>query len=66
MPVELEKYIRQFIVLPNVKRSQLAICTFGDRLVVSFVSPFTETEVQRTFFTYLSKLGTKIEIASNI
>ena len=65
MPSELEKYICQFSIIPNVKRPQMAICTYGDRLVVSFASPFEETELQKTFFKSLSQMGIKIEISSN-
>lgn len=66
MPAEFESFIHQFIIIPNVKRPQMAICTYGDRLVVSFVSPFRETDLQKNFFEALSKMGIKIEITSNI
>lgn len=65
MPAEFEKYIYQFSIIPNVKRPQMAICTYGDRLVVTFASPFRETELQKTFFRTLSEMGIKIEISSN-
>ena len=66
MPPEFDSYIRQFSVVPNVKRPQMAICTYGDRLVVSFASPFRETELQRVFFESLANMGIKIEIVSNV
>lgn len=66
MPSEFDGFIRQFTIIPNVKRPQMAICTYGDRLVVSFASPFRETELQKNFFEALSKMGIKIEISSNI
>jgi NRPS condensation-like uncharacterized protein len=66
MPSEFDGYIRQFIIIPNIKKPKMAICTFGDRLVVSFASPFQETEIQKTFFESLSKMGVEIEISSNI
>lgn len=65
LPSEFENYVCQFSIIPNVKRPQIAICTFGDRLVVTFASPFKETELQKTFFRYLSEMGIKIEISSN-
>lgn len=65
MPSEFEKYICQFSIIPNVKRPQMAICTYADRLVVTFASPFRETELQKTFFRVLSEMGIKIEISSN-
>ena len=66
MPPEFGGYIRQFSVIPNVKRPQTAICTYGDRLVVSFASPYRETEIQRAFFESLSQMGIKVEISSNV
>ncbi len=65
MPPEFERYICQFSIIPNVKRLQMAICTYADRLVVTFASPFRETELQKTFFRALSEMGIKIEISSN-
>lgn len=64
-PPEFDRYIRQFSVIPNVRRPQMAICTYGDRLVINFASPFRETEIQRFFFESLANMGIKIEIASN-
>ena len=40
----------------------MTLCSYGDRLVVSIASPYRETDIQRTFFQSLSKLGIKIEI----
>lgn len=65
MPSEFEKYICQFSIIPNVKRPQMAICTYKDRLVVTFASPFKETELQKAFFRSLSQMGIEIEISSN-
>ncbi|MEN2773918.1 hypothetical protein ABCY62_02475 [Acetivibrio clariflavus] len=65
MPPGFEKYISQFSVIPNVRRPQMAVCTYGDRLVVSFASPFRETELQKNFFRSLTEMGIKIDICSN-
>ena len=65
MPSAFDKYIYQFSVIPNVKRPQMAICTYGDRLVVSFASPFKETELQKKFFRSLADMGIKIDVCSN-
>lgn len=66
MPQKFDSYIHQFSVVPNVKRPQMAICTYGDRMVVSFASPFQETQLQKNFFKSLSQMGINIEISSNI
>ena len=65
IPEELSAYIRQFSVANSAKRPQIILCSFGDRLAVSFSSPFREMEIQRIFFEYLSKKGISIEISSN-
>jgi hypothetical protein len=65
MPPELGSYIKQFSVCTSVRRPQACICSYGDRLVVSFTSPFRETDIQRTFFEFLSKKGIEVEISSN-
>lgn len=62
---EFCSYIRQFSVINSAKRPQITMCTFEDRLVVSFSSPFRDTEIQRIFFNYLSKRGILIELSSN-
>ncbi|MDF2672812.1 MAG: hypothetical protein K0R09_1077 [Clostridiales bacterium] len=66
MPKEFDAYIRQFFVCTSARRPQLCICSYRDRLAVSFTSPFLETEIQRTFFQFLSNEGIEIEISSNI
>lgn len=65
MPSEFDAYIRQFGVCTSARRPQLCICSYKDRLVLSFTSPFRETDIQRTFFQFLSKEGIEIEISSN-
>ncbi len=66
MPVEFDDYIRQFSVFTGVIRPQISMCTYKDRLVVSFNSPFGETDIQRTFFNYLTSKGIEIEISTNL
>jgi len=66
MPPEFGSYIRQFGITTSARRPQVGICSYGDRLVVSFTSPFQETDIQRNFFQFLAQLGVEIEIASNL
>ena len=66
MPAEFRQVIRQFSVCTSAQRPQMTLCSYGDRLVVSMTSPHRETDIQRTFFQMLSKLGVEIEIASSI
>lgn len=66
MPAEFEQYIRQFCVYTSAGSPRITLCTYGDRLVLSFSSPFAETEIQRIFFESLSQRGIRIEITSNL
>ncbi len=65
MPKEFDPFIRQFGVYTSARRPQVCICSYNDRLVLGFTSPFGETDIQRTFFQFLSKEGIDVEIASN-
>ncbi len=66
MPPEFTPYIRQFDVFTSARRPQICMCSYGDNLVVSFTSPFTDTDIQKTFFQALSKKGIDIKIATNL
>lgn len=66
MPPEFSSFIREFCVCTSVRKPQLTMCSFNDRLVLSLSSPFRETDIQRTFFRMLSKAGIEIEITSNL
>ncbi|MEN3003940.1 hypothetical protein [Dehalobacterium formicoaceticum] len=66
MPLEFDHYIKQFSFCTSARRPQITMCSYGDRLVISFTSPFKETEIQKTFFQFLSKRGIEVEISSNV
>ena len=65
MPSEFDPYIKQFSFCTSAGMPRIIMCSYGDRLVVSFTSPFRETEIQKSFFQLLSKQGIEIEISSN-
>lgn len=65
VPAEIKEYIRQFSISVSAKRPKITLCSFEDRLVITFTSPFKETDIQRTFFQFLSNNGLEIEISSN-
>ncbi|NCB52721.1 MAG: hypothetical protein EOM54_12730 [Clostridia bacterium] len=66
MPPELNPDIRQFSVYTSARRPQITLCSYNDRLVIGFTSPFKETDIQRTFFQMLSKMGIDSDISSNL
>lgn len=65
MPPELSKYIRQFDVFTSTDRLQMCMCSYQDRLVLSFTSAFVNTDIVRRFFRTLSEMGIEMEIVSS-
>jgi NRPS condensation-like uncharacterized protein len=63
---ELTPYIRLFDCFTSANRPQICMCSFGDRLVISFTSPFIGTDIQKNFFRALTNEGVNLTIASNI
>lgn len=66
MPPEFEPYIEQFSICVSSRRPQITMCSYGDRLVISFTSPFEESDIQRIFFQFLANNGINVEIVSNL
>lgn len=66
MTKELAPYIHAFDCFTSVRRPQIGMCSFGDRLMVSFASPFIATDIQKNYFRMLTNEGVDIQIASNI
>ncbi len=62
---ELVPYIRLFDCFTSARRPQIAMCSFGDELVISFTSPYVGTEIQKNFFRMLTQEGAHIIVASN-
>lgn len=65
MPQELAPYIRTFDVCSGAGNLKACVCTFQNRLSISFSSPFVSAEIQRRFFRTLAKLGAEIEITAS-
>lgn len=66
MPPEVSPYIRLFSVCLSTIRPQICVCSYGDRLSLSFSSPLASTDVQRCFYRRLAEMGIAIEIVSNL
>lgn len=65
MPEKLVPYIDLFDVFVSTKRKQACMCSFGDCLVISFTSPYHNTELEKNFFRSLTSRGVKVEIMTN-
>jgi len=66
MPEAFASHIRQFSVCTKARGIRVTLCSFGDKLVLSFTSPFRETDIQRNFFNMLTEMGVDIEISANL
>lgn len=63
---EFKNNIKQFSICVSARAPKITFCSYGDRLAITFTSPYVETDIQRVFFQFLSNKGVKIEITSNI
>jgi len=63
---DFRDYIKQFSVCVSARRPLITLCSYEDNLVISFTSPFEETDIQKTFFQFLSERGVDIQITSNL
>lgn len=59
-------FIEKFSVYVSARRPQIVLCSFEDQLVISFTSPFHETELQRLFFSFLTAEGIDVVISGNL
>ncbi|MEI6100972.1 MAG: hypothetical protein WCP73_03945 [Eubacteriales bacterium] len=65
MPPELSPHIRSFDFFSGTDKLQVCICSFQDRLSISFSSPFISTEIPKRFFRTLTDLNAVVEINTN-
>lgn len=65
MPDKLAQYIEGFDVFTSTDTLQVCMCSFRDKLTVSFSTEFAGTEIQKSFFRTLSGLGVPVTIAFN-
>ncbi len=62
---KLSPFIELVDVFAGTPHMHLSICSYGDRLAMSFTSMMTETDIQRNFFRLLTAQGLEVEIRSN-
>lgn len=59
-------YIEKFTFSASSSTPQISACSFEDKLVVTFSSPFIETDVQKAFYRTLTDAGIEITLTANI
>ncbi len=65
MPEGFDRMIRQFCVCTSVRRLRVTLCSYGDRTVISFTSPFGRPAFTERFSKLLADMGIEVEISSN-
>lgn len=65
MPEELIPYISSFDVFVSTNNLQACICSFENKLRISFTSAFVSTDIQRRFFRTLTDMSIPVYIESN-
>ena len=65
MPDVYKKYIDYFDVFISTSTIQVCMCSFLDKIVLSFTSQFESSEIEKNFFRYLSSEDVDIVINTN-
>ena len=65
MPKVYQEYIDYFDVFISTSTIQLCMCSYLDKLLLSFTSQFTNSEIEKNFFRQLSEEGVDIIINTN-
>lgn len=66
MPKELEEKIDSFGVMSSTDNIQSCMCSYKDKLVLTFTSHFIDQEIQKNFTRNLTNNGINISVNTNI
>ena len=66
VPDDIKPYINSFDVFVSTNKLQACLCTYENKLRISFTSAFVSTEIQRRFFRSLTDMGIPLVIESNL
>ena len=64
-PEPIDKHIQQMYLQTSAVRPQFCAISHGDRLAVTFTSPFLESNIQEAFVRSLTKEGVQVRVAAN-
>lgn len=68
IPPEMEKYVEKYLFFTGPGKLNGARCgviTVGDKLVFTFSNCYSQSDIEREFFTRLVKMGIHVKIESN-
>ncbi len=66
IPDEMKQFISSFDIFVSTNKLQACVCSYENKLRISFTSAFVSTEIQRRFFKTLTSLDIPVIIESNI
>jgi hypothetical protein len=66
VPEELEKHINLFGVFISTDSISSCMCSYKDKMVITFTSHFIDHEIQKNFVRYLTSKGIEINVNTNI
>ncbi|MBO5141565.1 MAG: hypothetical protein J6C46_00965 [Clostridia bacterium] len=66
MPEMFDEYIDYFDVFSSTDGIQACLCSFKEKLVISFTSHFINSEIEKNFFRTISDAGISIDINTNV
>ncbi len=65
IPDEIKEYIDSFEVYVSTDKMQISLCSYLDKLNISFTSVFISTDIIKDFYRKLASFGIDITIISN-
>lgn len=65
MPKSIQSYIDSFDVFVSAKQEQICMCSYLDKLVISFSTTFVSNDTIKEFFRVLTSKNIDIKISSN-
>lgn len=65
MPEVYQKYIDYFSVFTSTSKIQMCMCSYLDKMAISFTSKFVNSEIEKNFFKILSSENIKVIINTN-
>lgn len=66
MPDVYDKYIDYFDVFTSTDGIQASLCSYKDKMMISFTSHFINSEIEKNLFRTLSEKGLEIAINTNV
>ena len=66
MPTIFENYIEHFDFFSSTDGAQTCVCSYNDKMMISFTSHYIKSKIEKNFFRTLSKENVEIDINTNV